>query len=432
MNAADPTNAVNPLNRVNPTNPNIPDPSMPSRLTTGVAAGVTYVIGPSGSVLVDGNAFQTSVPTTSTLADGRVVIVGPTGAVSVQERPSSPQPAFSLTPRDYILGAFVPTIIAVLFGIPWRILAAAIEEMEPFYQMQRPAGALAEKSLTLQYRASINIVAVLSAIRNGHFVVWWSGLIYVVILFLAPLASETVFIGFVDPSRCTTTSRTGCIPELAVFPVAARVVEGILAFVAILTFALAIAIARRRSRLHANPSSIAGLATLFQDHRVIEDFRRISSYCPNSKELQHALRGNRYRIGEHIGIDGNSEYGITSIHGNAQLVETSHQNSHLDGKKYASVAVNPVEESPNRSQQKKKTILDYGTHAAVVIFFALLLSGLLVLVVYYNRVGGDTPFERFMDSGSFGTTFLFTGVGVLVKMYWTFLDDGTLPFAVQA
>ncbi|KAL8955985.1 MAG: hypothetical protein Q9193_006349 [Seirophora villosa] len=36
---------------------------------------------------------------------------------------------------------------------------------------------------------------------------------------------------------------------------------------------------------------------------------------------------------------------------------------------------------------------------------------------------GDTGFERFMDSQTFGVTFMFTAIGVLIKMYWAVLDD---------
>ena len=398
--------------------------SVPPTLTTGVAAGVTYALGPNGLVVIDGNRFTTSAPTTSTLADGRVVVIGPTGAVSVQKVSPNPQRTHSVTPRDYVLGAFVPTIIAVLFSIPWRILDSAIKDMEPYYQLQRQTGALAEHSLTLSYRASISVAAIFSAIRNGHHVVWWSGVIYMVILLLAPLASETVFIGFVDPGGCSTTSsRTECIPQLSVFPTAARVVEGCLTFIVILTVALAIVIARRRSGVYANPLSIAGLATLFQDRRVIDDFRRIQSFNPSSKELRDALRGNRYRIGEHIDMCGRPLYGITTVQNDTQPIETSYQTS-FGGKKYASVAVNPVDESPARRPREEKPVANFGTHAAVVTVFGLCVCGLLILVVYYNRVGASTPFERFMNSGSFGTNFLFTAVGVAIKLYWAFLDDG--------
>ncbi len=154
--------------------------------------------------------------------------------------------------------------------------------MEPFYQLQRSNGALAADSLCLRYRSSINVVSTLSAIRNGNFIVLWSGPLCLFVLFLAPLASEAVFIGFVGKGRCvaTSASRSECIPRLSVLRVAARVLQGVLAFVACLTLFLAIALARQKSGVFANPLSLAGLATLFQHQGVIDDFRPMNSYSP--------------------------------------------------------------------------------------------------------------------------------------------------------
>lgn len=44
-----------------------------------------------------------------------------------------------------------------------------------------------------------------------------------------------------------------------------------------------------------------------------------------------------------------------------------------------------------------------------LLFFA---SSILVILAYYMTTGADTGFERFMDSGSFGVKFFFTGLGV--------------------
>ena len=86
--------------------------SSTSPMVTGIADGVPYTIGAGGVVFVDGNVFNTAYPTTSTMSDGHVVVVGPTGDVSIQELPSQQSPG--LSPRDYVVGSFIPTILAVL------------------------------------------------------------------------------------------------------------------------------------------------------------------------------------------------------------------------------------------------------------------------------------------------------------------------------
>ena len=59
----------------------------------------------------------------------------------------------------------------------------------------------------------------------------------------------------------------------------------------------------------------------------------------------------------------------------------------------------------------------------------IFICGLMTLIIYYNRVGTQSAFEQFMDSESFGTSFLFTAVGVVINLYWTLLDEGESPFA---
>ena len=372
--------------------------------------------------VVGGATFNTASPTTSTLADGHIVVVGPSGEVSVLEQLSQQSP--SLTPRDYVVGAFIPTILAVLFTIPWHLLASAIKEIEPFYQLHNADGISAEDSLMLNYRASINVVATVAAIRKRHYLVWWSGALSLIILLLPPLASETVFIGFVGAGRCTATlGRQACTPELSYFPAAARVVQGILAFIAVLTFALAIALLQRKSGVFANPLSIAGIATHFQDPRLVEDFRRINPYA-KSKEIRNSLRGNHYRLGMYSSFDGNSYYSITLVHSNPLPGDDDRRTS-FGGKKYASVAVNPIDKFP--AQHEKKPSSRPWIHPAAVISFALFVLGLMVLIIFYYFVGTDSGFERFISSDAFGVSFLFTAIGVILKMYWSLLDDGKTP-----
>lgn len=396
--------------------------TIPPAQTSGTFQGESYSVGSNGLVVIDGTNFNTATPTTATLGDGKVVVVLPTGSISIQEAEDGPPSMkISVTPKEYIIGAFVPTILAVIYSIPWHLLASAIKEIEPFYQLQRPEGVAAEDSIALDYRASINVIATFSAITKGHFLVCWSGLISLLVLVLAPIASQTVFIGFIG--SCTVTSgREACSPELSVYPVAARVLQGILGFIAILTLALAAAIKRGKSGLYANPLSIAGLATLFQNNRVVESFRRLNPYCRSSRMIRASLQGHRFRMTSFVDNDGSSSYGLVMCYEDPATVQTSYQTAFSGGKKYSPVAVDAVDERvPLRRQ---RTVSDFFIHPAAIVAFALFVAGLEALIIYYNNTGGDSGFERFMDSQSFGVGFLFTALGVVLKLYWYLLDDG--------
>ena len=242
----------------------------------GVIHGMSYTID-DGVLYIDGSTFSTAIPTTVTLNNDEVLKVNPTGAISLQSLPVGKSGNVSgeaehethvkgISSQSYFIGAFLPTILAVLFSTPWPLLASALQEMEPFYQLQHTQGVAASKSLLLDYKSSINVITTVKAIRRGHFSVWSSGLISLAILLLAPLASEAVFIGFIGEGVCTATSGRGaCTPRLSVYPIAARAIQGILAFMVVLTLALIIAISRRKSGVYANPLSIASVATLLQN-----------------------------------------------------------------------------------------------------------------------------------------------------------------------
>lgn len=105
--------------------------------TTGTFQGELYSVGSNGLVVIDGTSFNIATPTTATLRGGKVVVVWPTGSVSIQEaQDQAPPKKISLTPKEYIIGAFVPTLLAVIYSIPWHLLASAIQEMGPFDQLQ--------------------------------------------------------------------------------------------------------------------------------------------------------------------------------------------------------------------------------------------------------------------------------------------------------
>ena len=408
----------------------------------GTIHGMSYTID-DGVLYIDGSTFSTATPTTATLNNDEILKVDPTGAISLISLPVGKSGNVSgeaeqgtqvvgIASHEYFIGAFLPTIIAVLFSTPWPLLTSALQEMEPFYQLQEIKGVSASKSLLLDYKSSINVIATINAMRRGHFSVWSSGLISLAILLLAPLASETVFIGFIGQGVCTATSgRSACsTPRLSVYPITARAIQGILALVVALTLALIIAILRRKSGVYANPLSIASVATLFQNQYLIEEIRRLNPFAIDPKTLKATLEGQRYRIGSYKEVDGGHSYGMMVCQSSIFIHDSDGLIQSHDGKKYASVAVTGLDDNPESYHHAKRKLMSSTTlvHPIAVVVYGLLVAGLEALVLYYNQTGGDTAFERFMDSNSFGITFLFTAVGVGIKLYWSLLDDGKTNF----
>ncbi|KAI9806508.1 MAG: hypothetical protein M1833_003695 [Piccolia ochrophora] len=372
---------------------------------------------------VAGKTYATATPTTATLPNGQTLVIGNDGKVSLKSKPVplEKMPSHGVSYRDYVVGAFVPTMVAVLFSIPWYILDRAIKQIEPFYQLKRPEGASATNSLCMDYSTSVLASSLVRSFYHGHLVVFWSSVVSLAVLLLPPLAAEAVFIGF-DGVCTAKTGPSACHPMLAVSPVAARIIEGILTFMAIMTLFIAIANMRRKTGVYGSPFSIAGLATLFQSRNLVTDFRHVDPDTGTTRQLAQALDGRRYRIGPYTESDGTSAYGITICQYNpTSVVLAGGRVSEGKDKKQPVVHVAPVNDESTPKRRGKG--LENYYYVASLTASGLLLAGLMVVLIYYNRTGGDTPFERFMQSQSFGTRFLFTATGVAIKLFWSHLDD---------
>ena len=408
----------------------------PTPVLDGVIHGMSYTID-DGVLYIDGSTFSTAIPTTATLNDYEILKLDPTGAISLLSLPieksgnvsgeEEPEThVIGIAPQQYFIGAFLPTIIAVLFSAPWPLLASALQEMEPYYQLQQFQGVSASKSLLLNYKSSINVIATVNAMRRGHFSVWLSGLISLTISQLAPLASEAVSIGFIGQGVCTATSgRSSCTPRLSVYPIAARAIQGILAFVAVLTLILIFTISRRKSGVYANPLSIASVATLFQNQSLIEEFRRLNTFTLDPKTLKAALAGQRYKIGFYKEADEGYSYGLMACQSSTFIHDSDCYIQSNDGSQYVSIVGAGLDENLQSPHRAKKKTMSSTTiiHPIGVVLYGILVAGLEVLILYYNQTSGDTAFERFMDSNDVGVSFLFTAVGVGIKSFWSFLDD---------
>jgi hypothetical protein len=385
--------------------------------TSGTIDGLGYAVITS-SIVVDGHTYATAVPTTTTLSNGKILVIDNAGNAMLGNStiPATRQQSIhALTIHQYLIGGIVPTIVGVLFNIPWLILDAAIKEMEPYYQLKQINGASAVNSLCMNYSSSITAVAAFKSLFNGHYTVFWSSLISMIVLLLAPLSSEAIYIGFIG--HCTATSgRQACIPRVSVYPLAARLVQGILSFVAVLTLLLAISIARRKSGVYASPLCIAGTASLMQHPNLLRLLHSLDPDTTDSKKMANQLLGTRFRLGPYVDENGRRGYGIKPSNAYDEPSRT------FLGEKYASVHVTSVNEGVHPKYKRPAWKSYFGRIPLSLLAFVA--AGMLALIVYYNRTGGDTAFERFMDSQSFGSRFLFTGIGVGIKLYWSSLDNG--------
>lgn len=323
--------------------------------------------------------------------------------------------------EQYLIVAFLPMFLALVYTFPWRILDKTIREMEPFYQLQNPRGAKAQNSLSLDYSTSWIITTPVKALFRGHYFVLFSALISLAALILAPLSSETMFVSL--SGDCGGNS---CHATWGIYPALARTIEGVLAFIALLVFAMIIFNFRRKSGVYANPLSIAGLGTLFQNSDILQEFRAFDSRLSNS-ELEEILKDRVYKLVMTTDWDGWSGWGIVPL----QLTSNpggapSFYHSKRVKYKRVDAAENPHSDFLLQPQEEdiKKSKRSVDVTERVLYFAAfVLIAGVFTIVTYYHWTSDDTGFERFMDSQGFGVRILMAVLGVLVKLLWSTIDD---------
>lgn len=261
-----------------------------------------------------------------------------------------------------------------------------------------------------------SLTAPVKAIAWGHLAPTLTSTLSLWALLITPLAPETVSIRM--EGTCDATSR-GCIPSLSIYPVAGRLVQGILFVMALLTVILILHMVRYSTGIFAEASSIAGLATLFHHPDVVDDLRQARGASTASMvHLEKYLGRNRYRIDFYCDQDGLEKYGIVPEHASGQPAYVPQK----VGAVYTRQIDSPILEENVRFKHP---------HLAGAVGLICFLLGLLAILVYYRMTDTDSGFEQFMDSEGFGVKFLFTAIGVLIKLYWGSIFKGIASSLIQ-
>jgi hypothetical protein len=375
---------------------------------------------------------QTASPT-APVVEPSATIVNSTGTyLTWSNGDTSQYPQITL--QQYVIVAFLPLIFSVLYTIPWRILDQTIREHEPFYQLHQPGGATAENSLCLDYGTTILYMMPFKAARRGHFIVLWSSLISSAVLALTPLSSEALFVSL--SGWCGVNVPKGeCHAAWGVYPKLARAMEGVLAFIAVLLVFLIIFGYRRTSGVYSEPLSIAGLASLLYKSPLLRDLREIDPEIKNN-QLKKILARKRFALSEFTTMDQRQCYGIIPID---QDTEAGFASGLQIGEKSRYQWINGSEERLDDGEGSKKSFITRTKsklsrfwwtvkEKLYYIMAFLLLGGLLSLIIYYRSGWHVSHFEEFMDSSGFGVRLTMTSLGVVVKLFWSNIDQSPSLF----
>lgn len=317
---------------------------------------------------------------------------------------------YSVNTAKYFLSKFLPTLLATLLAIPLRIIDVNAKLYQQFYALNAENGALGSQSMTLHFSGLNAFTKPFTLLSGGHPIPLVTSLILWSSSLTVPLAAEAL--GLKIHGRCRADSIKGCALDLSVSPGPTRALLAVLALIVVLLLVLLLLSWRRESGLHANPWSIAGIASLTR-------CRDVRVHSSKEADIRQGVAEKRYGFGFFWNEEGRAEYGIVLYDDAGRSLREIQDPEARDGVDHTEDATRRETNSVAQTQKKGLPFMALGY--AWRIAFLVFLFGLFVVVLFYHISvlrGTTSRFKAFMNSHNFGARFLFAGVGVVITFAW--------------
>ncbi|KAM0552546.1 hypothetical protein ACHAPJ_007874 [Fusarium lateritium] len=192
----------------------------------------------------------------------------------------------------YFAVKFLPTLVAVTFGVFWQFTDFEVRRLEAFYQLSRQQGALASKSINADYVTSYSFWRPFRAIKLGHYAVALSSLASILAVSLVPTCAAASIM--LTPNRKERIQNPSDEKEIFVAAVWSRLLTATLALCAVLGCGLLYVLQSRRSGLLSDVRGIAGLASMAVVSHVLMDFKDMDT--AKHKDIHQKLKRRRYML----------------------------------------------------------------------------------------------------------------------------------------
>lgn len=199
------------------------------------------------------------------------------------------------------MGAFSPTLIAVLIYFPVKLIATNARLMQPFNALaavsEASGGSPADASIFLRFYSWSGSFSFLQAIKLRQPIIAISDVLTLGAGLLAPLAAETIAVHVSDTCHA---ARYGSLVA-SLIPI--QILETLMSVMVALLLALVIllSVGRWRTGVSCNPWSIAIMASLCLDPK----FRKVVNSLPSGlttqiedSDISKILAGRRHTIDE--------------------------------------------------------------------------------------------------------------------------------------
>lgn len=405
-----------------------------------ITLGVTTLTDAMGSPVATLTMLPNPVPSlaTITLTDvgGRptatqvwTVLITPSLSVETDSRgnptatitsypipPTTHTVVYYISPGQYFVGKFLPTAIASFIAILVRTLSTNAKIFQPWHALTHDRGAFGRDSICLQTGGWQSIVMSVRSLSSGEAVVFLANILLLSSAVLVPISAEAIALDL-RGNGCKKGASTakGCAWVLSASAPASKATIALLVLMSVTVILLIVLLRMWRLGVYTNPRSICTIASLLlnQEARQLVAGTKMSL----SEQDKNFVKDSNFKLGHFQHINGRREYGIIALD---DLNGAEFRDQHKSRSETVPVNSRLENNGPSKSQHYVPFFMLRCLGRLVLLFT---VCSVLVLVLYYSQTGGDTAFERFLDSDSFGVRFLFTSFGVVISFFWSSFFD---------
>ncbi|KAF7874184.1 hypothetical protein EAF04_002856 [Stromatinia cepivora] len=193
---------------------------------------------------------------------------------------------------DYFCFKYLPTLVAVTFGVLWQITDFEVKRLEAYYQLSKEGGALAAESINVDYITFFNVLRPFRALLFKHYAVAVSSIATLMAVSLVPtLQSASVVL---IPSRAERKADPGVMKGIVISGPWSRLLSLTLWLCAIFGCILLWQLERRRSGLVADVKGVAGIAAMANRSHILMDFKDMDTATPDM--IHQKLKAHHYTL----------------------------------------------------------------------------------------------------------------------------------------
>lgn len=206
----------------------------------------------------------------------------------------------------FLAWQYLPVAIATVIGLSWEVLDVAVRRLEPFHQLSSDTGGDWSTTLGLDYVAQFSFRVPFKALRNGHYAVALSSLVYILSASIIPALTGAMWsIEWGTLSYSADRTQGPKYANVSInpgFSIATQVLHGIAAAGGIV---LLVVLRRRRTGVYHDPRGIGGVVSLISEaDRAGSKMRTIMGQIPSfcsSQVLSRSLQDIRFKLA-HVSI----------------------------------------------------------------------------------------------------------------------------------